>query len=178
MLNKIFLALGILLLLISFSAAIGLGVWAYTLDVQLNQVQAQYQALKASDDRLNQTYNALNADSGKLQANLQAAQSQLSDTQDQLKKVQGQEDQDSAKITAIQSKVSVLYAFQFGSETSFDTKVNASGDDELKKLWATAKDTKSRDDFLKLWEYLIQSVADTAGIRLPLLPLDSGPLSG
>jgi septal ring factor EnvC (AmiA/AmiB activator) len=178
MLTKFLLFLGVVLLMVTFSTTIGLGVWAYSLNTQLTQAHADYQTLKSAQDKLNDQYNKLGADSSKTQADLQAAQAQINSLQDQLKQAQGENDTLNAKISAIQTKVTIIYALEFDSESAFETKVNASGDDQLKKLWATAKDTKSRDDFIKLWDYVIQSVADTAGVSWPSIPLESGGQSG
>ena len=71
-----------------------------------------------------------------------------------------------SKISAIQGKVSFLYAWEFGSEEAFDEKVNASGDAKLKTLWEKARKTKSDDDYWKLMDYIVQSIADMVGMNV------------
>src|SRR5258707_9817077 len=102
MLTKFLLFLGVVFLMVTFSATIGLGVWAYSLNSQLTQARADYQTLKNANDKLNDQYNQLGTDSSKTKADLQAAQAQINSLQDQLKKAQEENDTLNAKITAIQ----------------------------------------------------------------------------
>jgi septal ring factor EnvC (AmiA/AmiB activator) len=178
MLNKIFYIIGGFFLVIAISAAVGLGVWAYNLNIQLTQARTDYQTLKSGNEKLNNAYNDLTTESSKTQTDLAAAQAQIENLQGQLKKAQEDNDSLNARITAIQGKVSILYTSEFGTETTIDAKINASGDDQLKQLWTAWKNTRSRDDNIKFRDYIIQSIANTAGLSLSPNLVLNGALIG
>jgi septal ring factor EnvC (AmiA/AmiB activator) len=178
MVNKLLLILGGLFLMGMLAVAVGLGVWAYSLNIQLTQAHADYQSLKNSDEKLNSGYNDLNTTYAKTQADLAAAQSQIESLRGQLKTAQAENDSLKAKIAAVEVKVSILYTWEFGSETAFNAKVNSSNDTELKVLWSTLQKTKSKDDTFKLSDYLVQSIADSLGLGMLPFMVRSGALIG
>ena len=174
MLNKILLTLNVMFLVFVLSVSVGLGVWAYSLNNQLTQARADYQKLKSSDEKLNADYNALNLKSVKDEADLTAAQAQIVILQGQLKHSQADDDALKARITGIQDKVTILYLWEFGTEAAFDSKVTASGDDQLVKLWTTAQKTRSKTDSYKLSDYIVQSIADSTGLNLSPVSVQNG----
>ena len=178
MLNKILLILGGLFFMVLLAVAVGLGVWAYSLNIQLTQAHAEYQSLKSSNEKLDSGYNDLSTASAKTQADLAAAQSQIESLRGRLKTAQAENDSLNARIAAVQAKVSILYTWEFGSETAFDAKVNSSDDAELKVLWATLQKTKSKDDTYKLSNYIVQSVADSLGLGMLPFMVRNGALIG
>ncbi len=178
MVNKILFILGGIVFMIILAAAVGLGVWAYSLNIQLTQARTDYQTLKSGNEKLNSSYNDLNTESSKTQADLTDAQAQIENLQGQLKKAPEDNDSLNARIAAIQGKVSILYTWEFGTQSAFDAKINASGDDQLKQLWTTWQKTKSQDDNIKFWDYIIQSIADTAGLSLSPNLVLNGALIG
>ena len=150
-----------LCLVIAVVGAAGLGVWAYSLNAQLAQAHADYLALKNSNEKLNSNFNALTAQSAKASADLTAAQAQISSLEDQLKKAQTQNDTFKSQIPAIQARVSILYLWSFGlDESTFEKKLYALGDPELKTLWDDYKKTHSNQDAWNIQESLVQSIAD------------------
>jgi septal ring factor EnvC (AmiA/AmiB activator) len=160
------------------AVAVGLGVWAFSLNAQLTQARADYRSLKSGNDKLTSSYNDLNTVSTKAQADLTAAQAQIKDLQSQLKKEQAANDLLKVKIAKIQEKVSILYAWEFGNETVFDRRVNSSGDPELILLWANLQKTKSKADSFKLADYIVQSIADASGLSLIPILVQNGALIG
>jgi cell division protein FtsB len=160
--NKIFLSLVVIFLVFTLAVSVGLGVWAFSLNTQLTQARADYQKLKSSDDKLNTNYNDLNIKSTKDQTDLITAQAQIVDLQDQLKKAQAANDSLNARVVAIKSRISIVYTWQYGSDASFDAKVTASGDDQLKKLWEVWKKNETGENARNITNYIVQSLADAA----------------
>ncbi len=173
MLSKIAVTIGGLFLMFVLALAAGLGVWAYGLNTQLAKVNTELQELKTSNEKLNSDYGNLSTGSVKATADLAAAQAQVESLQDELKKLAAENDSLKtengslkSKVSAVQGKVSILYAWWFRSEEAFDQKVKESGDAALKTLWEKAQKTKSDDDYYKLTDYMVQSIADMAGLVL------------
>ncbi len=159
MLNKLVVSLGGLFLMFVLVLAAGLGVWAYGLNTQLSQTQADLQALKSGNEKINTDY-------GELSAALSAAQTRIDSLQSQLKAAQADNDSLKAKITAIQAWVSILYSWEFGPEIALDRKVDASDDAKLKTLWATYQKTESDESAWEVMDYIVQSIADMVGLNM------------
>ncbi len=164
MLRKLVLILGGLFLMFVLAIAVGLGVWAYSLNTQLGNVTADLQALKSTHEKLNSDYSDLSSGSAKTNADLAAATAEIQSLQSQLKSEQAENDSYKTRLSAAQAKVSILYALEFASRAAIEAKIKASGDEELQALWAKAEKSQSDEDSWKLWDYVIQSVADAIGL--------------
>ncbi len=175
MLSKIVITLGALFLMFVLALAVGLGVWGLGVHSALVQTQAELRAMKANNEKLNSDYSDLTSGSAKTVADLAAAQAQIEALESKLKEKDAENASLTAQLSAIQAKVSFLYAWQFGSEAAFDEKVDSSDDAKLKALWEKAKKTKADADYWNLTDYIVQSVADTVGIKLsPRVTVSNG----
>jgi len=168
MLVKIFYIVGSLFLTIALLGSAGMGVWTYNLNNQLAQSQADYQALKSDYDKLDSEYSQAKAD---YESRLDKAQADLEDEQAQTKRLESNLEQAQTEnkalkdeISAIQSKVAVLNAFWFTSDSVFAHQVESSNDEQLKKLYKAVNESKSWDAFVELMSYLIQSISETSGV--------------
>ncbi len=164
MLSKIAMTLGGLFLMFVLALAVGLGVWAYGLNTQLGEVNAELQTLKSTHERLNSDYSDLSTGSAKTNADLATAKSEIQSLQSQLKQAQAANDSLSSRISTINAQVSILHAWWFGSEEAFNEKVKTSGDAELKRLWEKAQKTKSDEDYWNVLDYIIQAVVQVTGL--------------
>ncbi len=168
MLVKIFYIVGSLFLTVALLGSAGMGVWTYNLNNQLEQSQANYQALKSDYDKLDSEYSQAKAD---YESRLDKAQADLEDEQAQTKRLESNLEQAQTEnkalkdeISAIQSKVAVLNAFWFTSDSVFAHQVESSNDEQLKKLYKAVNESKSWDAFVELMSYLIQSISETSGV--------------
>jgi len=168
MLVKIFYVVGSLFLTVALLGSAGMGVWTYNLNNQLEQSQADYQALKTDYDKLDSEYGQAKADyqskSDKAQANLEEAQTQIKRLESNLEQAQSESKALKDKLSAIQSKVAVLNAFWFSSDTVFAKRVDSSDDEQLKSLYKAVKESNSWETFVDLMSYLIQSISDASGV--------------
>lgn len=155
--SRLLAILGGLFSMISLAAAVGLGVWGWSLNNQLAQTHADYESLKTSN-------STLQSDLATTKADLAAARAQTAGLQGQLKQAQDDNQLTDTKISAIKAKVSILYTWEFGSEVAMDARVRSAKDDRLTALWATWEKTRSQADALKLSDYIVQSIADAAGV--------------
>ncbi len=176
MLSKVISILGVLVLMFVLVVAAALGMWAYSLNSQLAQIHGDHENLKSSYEDLNQDYSDLKAGSAKTGTELTAAQAQVEALQAQLKKAQADNDALKTKMSAIQDKVTILYALEFASEATIEAKVKASSDEQLKALWAKANKSQSDKDWYNLWDYVVQSVADAMGLSMLPNQLVNGAL--
>ncbi|RPJ28840.1 MAG: hypothetical protein EHM33_03045 [Chloroflexi bacterium] len=168
MLVKIFYIVGVLFLTVALLGSAGMGVWTYNLNNQLEQSQADYQALKSDYKKLDSEYGQAKADyvasSDKAQADLEEAQSQIKRLESNLEQAQTENKALKDKISAIQSKVAVLNAFWFTSDTVFAKQVDNSNDEQLKSLYKAVNESNSWEAFVDLMSYLIQSISDASGV--------------
>jgi len=168
MLVKIFYIAGGLFLSVALLGSAGLGVWTYNLDNQLEQSQADYQSLKSNYEELDSEYAQAKADyessSAKAQADLEEARAQIKRLEGNLEQSQAENKALKNKISDIQSKVAVLNAFWFTSDSAFASRVDGSDDEQLKKLYESLGEAQSWDAFVELMSYLIQSISDTSGV--------------
>jgi chromosome segregation ATPase len=169
MLVKIFYIAGSLFLGVVLLGSAGMGVWTYNLNNQLEQSQANYQALQSDYNKLDSEYSQAKAD---YESRLEKAQAALEDERAQTKRLESNLEQAQAenkalkdKMSGIQSKVAVLNAFWFTSDSVFANQVDSSNDEQLKKLYKAVKDSpESWDAFAELMSYLIQSISETSGV--------------
>lgn len=175
MLRKMFYIAGGLFLSVALLGSIGFGAWTYKLNNQLEKSQADYAALQSRYDKLNSEYSKSKAEYSESKADyesrLNKAQAEVDDAHTQIKNLERSVDRTESenkalrtKISAIQSKVAVLYAFWFTSESSFAHRVDSSDDEQLKGLYQTLQKANSWDAFRDLMSYLIQSISETSGI--------------
>jgi len=174
--SKIFTIIGALLVTALFVAAVGLGVWGYNLNNQLTQSQADNKALQAKYDDLSAEYTQaqlnFKAQSEKAAAELAQTQGELTTAQAQIAKLEGdlKKSQDGnaelqANLEAIKSKVDILNTFWFKSTSAFEKKVENSGDSKLVSLYANYKKSANTNNFLDLFNYMIESIADASGVN-------------
>jgi len=102
---------------------------------------------------------------------LDKAQADLEDERAQTKRLESNLEQARVenkalkdKMSAIQSKVAVLNAFWFTSDSVFAHQVESSNDEQLKKLYKDVNESQSWDAFVELMSYLIQSISETSGV--------------
>ena len=168
MLVKIFYVVGSLFLTVALLGSAGMGVWTYNLNNQLQQSQADYQALQKDYKKLDSQSSQAKADYesklDKAQTNLEEAQSQIKRLESNLEQAQTENKALKDKISAIQSKVAVLNAFWFTSDSAFAQRVDSSNDEQLKKLYKAVSESKSWNAFVDLMSYLIQSISETSGV--------------
>jgi len=175
MFKKIFYVASALFLSIALLGSMGLGAWTYKLNNKLEKSQADYKSLQGDYDKLDSDYNQSKADYesrlSKTQTQLDDSQAELKDAQAQIKKLQSDLDEAHAenksltsKVSAIQSKVAVLNAFWFTSDSAFAARVESSDDAQLKKLYKAVGESNSWDAFVDLMSYLIQSISDASGL--------------
>ncbi len=168
MLVKIFYIVGSLFLTVALLGSAGMGVWTYNLNNQLQQSQADYQALQNNYKKLDSESSQVKADYesklDKAQANLEEAQSQIKRLESNLEQAQTENKAMKDKISAIQSKVAVLNAFWFTSDSAFAQRVDSSNDEQLQKLYKAVKESQSWNAFVDLMSYLIQSISETSGV--------------
>jgi len=182
MLVKIFYIAGSLFLGVALLGSAGMGVWTYNLNNQLEQSQADYQALKSDYNKLDSEYSQAKAD---YESRLDKAQADLEDEQAQTKRLESNLEQARAenealkdKMSAIQSKVAVLNAFWFTSDSVFAHQVDSSNDEQLKKLYKDMNDSQSWDAFVEFMSYLIQSISETSGISWQPVEIANGIMAG
>jgi septal ring factor EnvC (AmiA/AmiB activator) len=182
MLVKIFYVAGSLFLGVALLGSAGMGVWTYNLNNQLERSQADYQALKSDYDKLDSEYGQAKAD---YESRLNKAQADLEDERAQTKRLESSLEQAQAenkvlkdKISAIQSKVAMLNAFWFTSDSAFAQRVDSLNDEQLKKLYKAATDSQSWDTFVDLMSYLIQSISETSGISWQPVDIVNGVMPG
>jgi peptidoglycan hydrolase CwlO-like protein len=182
MFKKIFYVASALFLSVALLGSMGLGAWTYKLNNKLEKSQADYKSLQGNYDKLDSDYSQAKADYesrlSKTQTELDDSQAELKDAQAQIKKLQSDLDEAHAenksltsKVSAIQSKVAVLNAFWFTSDSAFAARVESSDDAQLKKLYKAVGESKSWDAFVELMSYLIQSISDASGLSWQ--PLDT-----
>lgn len=169
MLVKIFYIAGSLFLGVALLGSAGMGVWTYNLNNQLEQSQADYQALKSDYNKLDSEYSQAKADYesrlDKAQADLEDERAQTKRLESNLERAQTENKVLKDKISVVQSKVAVLNAFWFTSDSVFANQVDSSNDEQLKKLYQAVKDSpESWDAFVELMSYLIQSISETSGV--------------
>lgn len=172
MLRKMFYIAGGLFLTIALLGSMGLGAWTYNLNAKLEQSQADYGALQSKYDSLDTKYSQSKADyeskMDKAQKDLEAAQAQIAKLERDLDQAESQNNALETKISTIQSKVAVLNAFWFTSESSFASRVEKSDDEQLKKLFNTlgeSDESNSWEAFVNLMSYLIESISETSGLQ-------------
>lgn len=183
MLVKIFYIAGSLFLGVALLGSAGMGVWTYNLNNQLERSQADYQALKSNYNKLDSEYSQAKAD---YESRLEKAQTDLEDERAQTKRLESNLEQAQAenkalkdKMSAIQSKVAVLNAFWFTSDSAFAQQVDSSNDEQLKKLYKAMKDSpESWDAFVELMSYLIQSISETSGVSWQPVEIGNGFMVG
>lgn len=168
MLTKVFYIVGSLFLTVALLGSAGMGVWTYSLNNQLEQSQADYQALKNNYNKLDSEYSQAKADYesklDKAQTDLENERAQTKRVENELERAQTENKALKDKISTIQSKVAVLNAFWFTSDTVFAQQVDSSDDEQLKQLYKTAQESKSWQTFVDLMSYLIQSISETSGV--------------
>ena len=169
MLKKMFYIAGGLFLSVALLGSMGLGAWTYSLNNQLEKSQADYAALQSRYDKLNSDYSESKTD---YESRLNKAQAEADDAHAQIKNLEGSLDRSESenkalknKISAIQSKVAVLNAFWFTSESAFAQRVESSDDEQLKGLYQALQKDNTWDHFADLMSYLIQSISETSGIQ-------------
>ena len=169
MLRKIFYIAGGLFLSFALLGSMGLGAWTYNLNNELEQSQADYAALQKDYNKLDSEYNQTKADYesslDKAQTELEDAQAQIKELEQDLDKSQSENKSLERKVSAIQSKVAVLNAFWFTSESAFAQRVENSDDEQLKELYKAMNESQSWDAFVELMSYLIESISETSGIQ-------------
>ncbi len=182
MFKKIFYIASVLFLSVALLGSMGLGAWTYNLNNKLEKSQADYKSLQNNYGKLDTEYSQAKADYesklNKTQAELDDTQAQLKDAQAQIKKLNSDIDEARAenksltsKMSTIQSKVAVLNAFWFTSDSAFAARVESSDDAQLKKLYKAVGESKSWDAFVELMSYLIQSISEAGGVSWQ--PIDS-----
>ena len=182
MLVKIFYIAGSLFLGVALLGSAGMGVWTYNLNNQLEQSQADNGALKRDYNKLESEYGQAKAD---YESRLEKAQADLEDERAQTKRLESNLEQAQAenkalkdKMSAIQSKVAVLNAFWFTSDSVFAHQVDSSNDEQLKKLYKYMNDSQSWDAFVEFMSYLIQSISETSGISWQPVEIANGIMAG
>jgi len=175
MFKKIFYIASALFLTVALLGSMGLSVWTYNLNNELEQSQAGYKSLQEKYNKLDSETSQAKADYesrlDETQIDLESAQAELKDAQARINKLENDLDAARAenkslrsKVSAIQSKVAVLNAFWFTSDSAFAARVESSDDAQLKKLYKSMSESQSWDDFVELMSYLIQSISDASGI--------------
>jgi len=169
MLRKMFYIAGGLFLSVALLGSMGLGAWNYNLNGKLEKSQADYTALQSNYNKLESESNQAKTD---YESRLDKSQAELDDAQARIKKLEADLDRSQSenkaledKMSAIKSKVAVLNAFWFTSDTAFAQQVESSNDEQLKKLYKALGESQSWDTFVDLMSYLIQSISETSGIQ-------------
>lgn len=169
MLRKMFYIAGGLFLTIALLGSMGLGAWNYNLNGQLEKSQADYEALQSKYDQLAAEHTESKAE---FESKLDTSQNELEESQSEVAKLERDLEQAESKnksmenqLSSIQSKVAVLNAFWFTSESSFANRVEKSDDEELQQLYKTLVEEDSWDAFANLMSYLIESISETSGIQ-------------
>jgi len=174
MFKKVLYVVGGLFLIIAITAAVVLGFWAYRLNSQLKQAHADYQALKSDYDSLNAKYSQAQADfdaeSTQADADLSDALAQVTKLESEVKKLENQNNQLRTRMAEIQDNVAMLSDFWFTSDSNFERKVKASGDEELKKLYSNLQESQAFEDYIDLMSYMIQNIDDAS--KVSWLPLE------
>jgi len=168
MFRKILFVFGGLFFVIALVAAVGLGVWAYRLNTQLAQARTDYQALQNDYEKLDSEYSPAKAEfeakSDQAKADLDDAKSQAAKLQSEVGKLQSENKAFRNKLAEIQNNVTMLSDFWFMSDSVFERKVNASADQELKKLYANLQESQQWDDLIEILSYMIQSIDDVSNV--------------
>lgn len=169
MLRKMFYIAGGLVLTIALLGSMGLGAWNYTLNGKLEKSQADYEALQSKYDQLTSEHTQSKAE---YESKLNKSQSEVEEARAEATKLEGELEQAELKnkalenqLSTIQSKVAVLNAFWFTSESSFANRVEKSDDEELKKLYKALCEEDSWEAFANLMSYLIESISETSGVQ-------------
>lgn len=181
MFRKVLYIAGGLFFIIAITAAVVLGFWAYRLNSQLEQAHADYQALQSDYDSLSAEYSQAQADfdakSTQADADLKDATAQVTNLENEVtklenevKRLESQNNQLQTRMAEIQDNVAMLSDFWFTSESNFERKVNASDDEELKKLFANLQESQKWDDYVELMSYMIQNIDDAS--KVSWLPLE------
>lgn len=160
------------LLIVLCLAVVGLGFWAYKLNVNLTEANQQLTSLQSEQTKLQSDYAKLKSENEKLTSdlaqaktdiekankNLAAAQADLKQSKDQNKNLQD-------KLTAASKNAEILYLFATGSSTTdilkIDDLVKETNDQKLISQWDTftsSPTTKSSADFLL---YMLEAIRDS-----------------
>lgn len=178
MFRKILFALGGLLFIVALVAAVGLGMWAYRLNTELAQSRTDYQALQTKYDELDSEYSVAKAEfeakSDQAKADLDDAEAQVAKLQIEVGKLESENKSLRTRLAKIQNSVAMLSDFWFMSDSVFERKVNASDDQELKRLYAKLQESQQWDDAIEIMSYMIQSIADVSNVSWqPVLEVES-----
>lgn len=118
--KKIFTIVGGLLLVIAILAAVGLGIWAYTLNTKLNAAQKQLASLQGD-------YNKLKSDNTQLTSNLNQTNSTLDQSKSDLAKTQSDLATANSDKTALQAKIDMAKKYMTVVDAVFVTQENDAG---------------------------------------------------
>ena len=166
--HKVFYIIGGLLLVGAIIVAAGLGVWAYKLNNELAQTQAEYQALQADYDELESSHlkaeESFKVQSEKAAAELKDAQTQIESLERDLAAAQEENESLKGKIAVIRNKVEVLYTFWFSSDASFQRKVDSMKDEQLQDLYAVFMEDETWESYIDLMTYMIESITEISGV--------------
>ena len=166
--NKVFYIIGGLLLVGAIIVAAGLGVWAYKLNNDLAQTQAEHQALKADYEELESlhrtTEKSFKVQSDAVTTELENAQVQIKRLENDLEAAQKENELLRGKIAVIKSKVEVLDAFWFSSDASFRRKIDSMDDEQLQDLYEAFTEEDSWESYLELMTYMIESITEISGV--------------
>ena len=168
MLRKSLYIVGGLFITAVFAAAAVLGAWAYNLNTQLAQSHTEYQALKSNYDKLSSEYSKAQADfkaqASQADVDLNESKTQVTKLESEVKKLQTENDGLRTQMTEIQANVAMLSDFWFMSDSTFEHKINASDDEQLKKLYANLQKSKKWEDYVDLMSYMIKSIDSASDI--------------
>jgi len=168
MFRKILFVLGGLLFVTVLVAAVGLGVWAYRLNTQLAQARTDYQALQTKYDKLDAEYSDARAEfeakSDQAKIDVDDAKSEAAKLQNEVDKLQSENKALRTRLAKIQNNVAMLSDFWFMSDSVFERKVQASDDQELKRLYANLQESQQWDDLFELLSYMIQSIDEVSNV--------------
>lgn len=168
MFRKILFIVGGLLFVAVLAAAVGLGIWAYGLNSQLAQAQADHQALQGDYDALAAEYSQAKEEfkvkSSQAASDLDEANAQVTRLQGDVEKLQDENSKLRTKLEKIQNRVAMLSDFWFMSDSVFERKVDASSDEQLKELYANLQESQRWEDLVDLMSYMIQSIAEVSEV--------------
>lgn len=166
--NKVFYIIGGLLLVGTLIVAAGLGVWAFKLNNDLAQTQAEHQTLKADYEELESSHQkaekSFKVQSDTVATELENAQVQIKRLENDLEAARKENEALKGKIAVIKSKVEVLDAFWFSSDAFFQRKIDSMDDEQLQDLYEAFMEEDSWESYLELMTYMIESITEISGV--------------
>jgi chromosome segregation ATPase len=163
-----------LFLVILVLAAIGLGVWGYTLNTNIQTTYAERDALQKKYDGLMKDKNGLAAELETAKTELATAQSDLKKAQTYLTDAQGQLTKSQDEATKLQASIDnslkylniALGVYVHGDDLSeTESKVKVLNDPKLTEKFKAYKEKDNEKNFTGWMSYLFATMADLIKVK-------------